>query len=361
MKSQQNKRQGQVGDLNTKSKEELGEILSRQEKLLANKRFIQKLPDKGKKIADFTERIRLALAHNEEEERKQDMLLSVRTELQSKYQQALTQRQPGSAETSQKRRQPGDPNPRSDQEMDASPLIPHIQKSNLGDTMQDPTVPKIPAGKTRAPQAGGDDGAALDSDRTKENDLTEALQRVHLCDHSSGMAESPKDTSNTSATSNPFLGRQPQKKPHYIEVLERTEKDPATRRQKFKPNQFAHNTGSSTSGSLSPSQSPGGLLPSPVLSVEARKERDRKHIDEITAARLPLLHYSPAKLLTLEQSANLQREQTRKHQELQAKLAAQKLSEGLRLRTGSYVVEGGPMGAYREVHDDGAQLSSEED
>lgn len=48
-------------------------------------------------------------------------------------------------------------------------------------------------------------------------------------------------------------------------------------------------------------------------------------------------------------------------QELQAKLAAQKLSEGLRFSTGSYVVEGGLLGAYREVHDDGAQLSSEED
>ena len=48
-------------------------------------------------------------------------------------------------------------------------------------------------------------------------------------------------------------------------------------------------------------------------------------------------------------------------QDLQAKLAAQKLSEGLRFSTGSYVVEGGPLGAYREVHDDVAQLSSEED
>lgn len=48
-------------------------------------------------------------------------------------------------------------------------------------------------------------------------------------------------------------------------------------------------------------------------------------------------------------------------QELQAKLAAQKLSEALRFSTGSYVVEGGSLGTYREVHDDGAQLSSEED
>lgn len=28
---------------------------------------------------------------------------------------------------------------------------------------------------------------------------------------------------------------------------------------------------------------------------------------------------------------------------------------------GSYALDGGPMAAYREVHDEGAQLSSEED
>uniref|UniRef100_A0A8C8FLH1 Uncharacterized protein n=1 Tax=Oncorhynchus tshawytscha TaxID=74940 RepID=A0A8C8FLH1_ONCTS len=285
---------GQVGVLKTKSKEELGELLSRQDKLLSNKGFIQTLSDKGKKISDFLERLCLALAHNG---MKQDMLSSVRTELQSKYQQTLTQRQRGSQnkpETSQHRRQAGDTAPGNVQGLDS--------------------------------------------------DLAEALQRVTLSDHSTGSSGSPKDTFNRPATSNPFLGRQPQKKPQYIEVLARTEKDPAMRRQKYKPNLFAHNTDGSPSGSLSPSQSPGGLLPSPVLSVEARGERDRKHIDDVTAARLPLLHYSPAQLLTLEQSADLLLEQTRKHQDLQAKLAAQKLSEGL-----------------REVHDNVAQLSSEED
>jgi len=48
-------------------------------------------------------------------------------------------------------------------------------------------------------------------------------------------------------------------------------------------------------------------------------------------------------------------------QELQAKQAAQKLADGLRIRMETYNPEGGPLEAYREVHDDGAQLSSEED
>uniref|UniRef100_A0A8C7LFI6 RNA polymerase II subunit M n=1 Tax=Oncorhynchus kisutch TaxID=8019 RepID=A0A8C7LFI6_ONCKI len=345
-------RQGQVGVLKTKSKEELGELLSRQDKLLSNKGFIQTLPDKGKKISDFAERLCLALAHNEEEEMKQYMLSSVRTELQSKYQQTLIQRQRGSQnkpETSKHRRQAGDTAPGNVQGLDVSPLSPNVQESKIVDTLQEDSVSKVSAAETlEVAQAGVDAGASLDSDRTKESDLAEAFG-------------SPKDTFNRPATSNPFLGRQPQKIPQYIEVLARTEKDPAMRRQKYKPNLFAHNTDGCPSGSLSPSQSPGGLLPSPVLSVEARREQDRKHIDDITAARLALLHYSSAQLLTLEQSANLLLEQTRKHQDLQAKLAAQKLSEGLRFSTGSYVVEGGPLGAYREVHDDVAQLSSEED
>lgn len=48
-------------------------------------------------------------------------------------------------------------------------------------------------------------------------------------------------------------------------------------------------------------------------------------------------------------------------QELQAKLATQKLSEGLKISMGSYTPDGGPLAAYREVHDEGSHLSSEED
>ncbi|XP_054473707.1 protein GRINL1A isoform X2 [Anoplopoma fimbria] len=119
-----------------------------------------------------------------------------------------------------------------------------------------------------------------------------------------------------------------------------------------------HRSDISPSGSSSPSQSSEGSLP---LSAQARKERDRKHLDDITAARLPPLHHSPAQLLSLDESAVLLKDQTKKQQELQAKLAAQKLSEGLKISMGSYTPDSGPMAAYREVHDEGAQLSSEED
>ncbi|CAL8351826.1 unnamed protein product [Merluccius merluccius] len=88
---------------------------------------------------------------------------------------------------------------------------------------------------------------------------------------------------------------------------------------------------------------------------------DRKHLDDITAARNPPLHHDPAKLLSLEESAVLLAEQTRKHQELQSRLASQKLNEALKVSMGGYVADTGPMAAYREVQDNEAQLSSEED
>lgn len=65
------------------------------------------------------------------------------------------------------------------------------------------------------------------------------------------------------------------------------------------------------SSESSPSHSSEGSLP---LSAQARRERDHKHLDDITAAKLPPLHHSPAQLLTLEESTVLLKEQTKKQQ-----------------------------------------------
>ncbi|KAL0188310.1 hypothetical protein M9458_015409, partial [Cirrhinus mrigala] len=57
-------------------------------------------------------------------------------------------------------------------------------------------------------------------------------------------------------------------------------------------------------------QASGSTTP---LTAEARRQRDRKHLDDITAAKLPPLHHSPAQLLSLEESAVLLQQQTKKH------------------------------------------------
>lgn len=67
--------QGYIGDLESKRKFELQELLERQNKLLANKSFILKLPDKGEKIKVFRDRIIKQLEHRNEVE-KAAVLLS---------------------------------------------------------------------------------------------------------------------------------------------------------------------------------------------------------------------------------------------------------------------------------------------
>ncbi|KAK7176504.1 hypothetical protein R3I93_000666 [Phoxinus phoxinus] len=335
-------RQGEVGDLRSKSKDELLEILSRQEKLLSNKRFVQSLPDKGKKIADFVVKVHLALGHLEEEERKQANLISVRTELQAKYQQALANRST-------------DKPLGSNLDMiipshDGEEANVNIDEANIQENgglfgREESLTSRPQAAETLGTAAGNATASLM-----KDTELVEAFGRVTLAENNNA---SNQGTIKTLPSSKPFLGNPLQKKPHYIELLERTEKSVNMRKPRFKPNQL-----SVKSTSTSPSVASGSTTP---LTAEARRQRDRKHLDDITSAKLPPLHHSPAQLLSLEESSELQQEQTRRHLELQAKQAAQKLADGLSIRMENYNPEGGPLEAYREVHDDGAQLSSEED
>ncbi|GAA6227803.1 protein GRINL1A [Lates japonicus] len=351
MSSSWTERQGQVGDLRNQSKEELQELLLRQEKILSNRRLLQTLPDKGKKISKFAEKVRLAIEHHDEEERRQSLVSAARTEFQSKYQQAFTMQKraiPNTPAASHQNRQSEAAVGDVVHERETSPVSAHVQESATLDKDE-------AAGETMETAAAG---PSLNSDETKEGDLVKALERVKLSETSTGISSKSKDPLNSTARDNYFLRKQTPKKPHYVTVLEESEKTSAPRKQKFKPNQLPHRGDISPSGSSSPSQSSEGSSP---LSAQARRERDRKHLDDITSAKLPPLHHSPAQLLCLEESAILLREQTKKQQELQAKLAAQKLSEGLKISIGSYSPDGGPMAAYREVHDEGAQLSSEED
>ncbi|TNN87497.1 DNA-directed RNA polymerase II subunit GRINL1A [Liparis tanakae] len=331
--------QGDVGDLGKQSSAELHELILRQEKMLSNKRFLQSLPDKGKKIKDFVERLRLAVERHNEEERKQSLASAARTEFQSKYQQAFLSRQHAAAS--------GD----AVQEEETSPVSDQMLENTL-DEQQDPLVSSAAAGETMETAAAGD---SLNNDETKESDLAEALGRIKLSETSSSSSNKFRDSLNSTARDTYVPN-----KPNYLTVLERTENTSVIRRQQFKPNQLPHRSDLSPSGSSSPVQSSEGLLP---LSAHKKKEQDRKHLDDITSARLPPLHYSPVQLLSLDESAVLLKEQTKRQQELQAKQAAQKLSEGLKISMGSYTPDSGPMAAYREVRDEEAELSecSEED
>ncbi|XP_067341973.1 protein GRINL1A isoform X2 [Channa argus] len=354
MSSSWTERQGQVGDLRKKSREELQELLLRQEKILSNRRLIQTLPDKGKKIAELAEKVRLAIEHHDEEEKRQSLVSAVRTEVQSKYQQAFTMQQsaiPNTPAFFGQNRQSDTAAGDAVQEREASPVLADVHQSTTFVEQKDQFVSKSIAGEAMVTAAAG---TSLNSDQTKEGELVEALERVRLSKTITGFSNEPTNPLNSTAKDNYFLRKETTEKTHYFTVLEKSERTSAPRKQKFKPNQNYV----LSSGSSSPNQSSGGSSP---LTPQARREQDRKHLDDITAAKLPPLHHNPAQLLSLEESAILLKEQMKKQQELQAKLAAQKLSEGLKVSMGSYTPDGGPMAAYREVCDEGAQLSSEED
>lgn len=346
-------RQGYTGDLQSKSREELCEMLHRQEKLLSNKRFIQSLPDKGKKISDFAERIRLALAHHEEEERRRHMLSFARTEFQSKYQQALSQRQPGIRTEA--------PKPLSDltrevlQGSSSTPVTVNQQNIQLKAPLTDRNVSAMelnnPAAVSVVKVSNASVGSTMTSDTIEENELVDALEKVSLAGGTvSPSSVSPAERGDIGGA-NPFCSNQ--KKPHYIDVLEKIERSRPVRKPKFKPCQLLQKSDGSPGDS-----SPGGT---PQLSADARRLRDRKHLDDITSARLPPLHHTPTQLLSLEESVTLQQEHNRKQKELEAKTAARRLRERLGMCMTSYSPEVGQDAGYRESRDDGAQLSSDED
>ncbi|KAM4592352.1 protein GRINL1A [Odontesthes bonariensis] len=343
MSSSRTERQGEVGNLRNQSKEELQELLLRQEKILSNKRLLQTLPDKGQKIRDFAEKVRLAVEQHSEEERRQSLVSAAKAEFLSKYQQPFTSQQCAVSTAPAPSHQVGNSEDAvggAEQERETSPASANLQENTLLGNQQVQVVSSATSVETMETTVAG---AFLNSD---ESELVDALDRVTLSQTKT--SESKHQLNNRPRDKPP--------KPNYISVLEKAEMSSAPRKQRFKPNQLPHRNDVSPSDSLS--QSSGSASP---LSAQARREQDKKHLDDITAARMPPLHYDPAKLLSLEESAILLREQTKKQQELQAKLAAQKLSEGLKISMGSYTPDGGPMAAFREVCDEGDQLSSEED
>lgn len=66
--------QGYIDDLEKKPKFILEELLERQNKILANKNFISKLPDKGEKIVNFCNKILKELEHRSEVEKAANLL-----------------------------------------------------------------------------------------------------------------------------------------------------------------------------------------------------------------------------------------------------------------------------------------------
>lgn len=331
-------------------------MLRRQERLLHNGKFICKLPDKGKKILDSVARLKTAIAEREELRRESEVLHTV--SLDCKPRQEAVE---FVDEDTCRAQAP-------DQTLDTSSQIPSCssvdnidlskttsQRHEVGHPAQkageeaveveDP-VNKHPAcssetaGHLSQPQVEGQPSSS-------DNLFIERLQRITISDPGEHQSEE-----NTNAELLTSLRSGPQnKKPHYMEVLEMRARNPLPPSQKFKTNVLP----SQQNDSSSHCQRRG----SPISSQE-RRLRDKQHLDDITAARLLPLHHMPAQLLSIEESLALQKQQKQSYEEMQAKLAAQKLAERLNIKMQSYNPEGTTSGKYREVTDEDDELSSDE-
>ncbi|XP_073474908.1 protein GRINL1A [Aquarana catesbeiana] len=391
---------GAVGDVVGKTVEELMEILERQEKILCNRNFIARLPDRGKKILDYTEKVRAAIAEHKRLQKTSDLLSKFKLKFEEKQNEIKEKAQislpvdkktlalpaetlqntssNSPANVSERKNKPNTGTFATPSEAECKSNIntensslslenssktenlfykdtssPSLSKFTLheedrsnadtavttftANTMSEMShktivvdAGSLPVHEDRSQKTAKNDASAAD-------DLADSLKMISI----NGSAERGSDDSSNQPKnpSNPYT------KSHFLDVIEKRAKSPVHRKEKFKTNRLPSNSNSST-----PDQSPGERALR--LSAEERRAQDRKHLDDITAARLPPLHYLPALQLPLEESLTLQIEQNKRYEEKQAKFAAQRLFEKLNIKMEPYNPEGDSYMKYQDQRDE---------
>ncbi|XP_044135638.1 protein GRINL1A [Bufo gargarizans] len=321
--------QGPAGELRGKTLGELTEILERQEKLLSNKKFIAKLPDRGKKISDYAEKVRTSIAELNRRQNAIDLLSAFKSQFQEH-----------------------ECNIRKNAEISEDQGT-HVS-SNVGEGEETTSIPAHGKSlgfahelETSSSPMKITEETCCDDSRTDENSadaLANSLKVISIQESGAKARNGPSETTVDEKTrSSP--GTSGAKKSHYIDVIEKRSMSPVRRKEKFRTNRLPSDSNCST-----PNQSPGDKVL--IMSPEERKLHDRKHLDDITAARLPPLHHSPAQLLPLEESLALQMAQKVTYEEKQAKYAAQKLFEKLNIKMGPFNPEGDSYMKYRDPRAD---------
>uniref|UniRef100_A0A8B9CQ76 Myocardial zonula adherens protein n=1 Tax=Anser brachyrhynchus TaxID=132585 RepID=A0A8B9CQ76_9AVES len=348
---------------------------------LPSRKFIDRLPDKGKKISDFAEKLKLAILQEEELARTAELLTAVRLEFQANQEKANTSKQQVTLkEDTLSQEDSSALNKNSNIKVvskisfqkqeaecigqDATKTALENQRS-LRDDDKIKTVSKdqglfcevVSKSATSShlkndqqiSQSSADESTESTGATDNSRDtLVDAFQKVTIADGDNSGKVLEKEQNVAKRKGNIFGSLHP-KTPHYIEVLESRAKNPVIKKSKFKTNVLSGEQSGSSHGSSS-SQSPGGFG-SPI-TTEERRLRDKKHLNDITAARLPPLHHAPAKLLSIEESIAIQIQQKEAYEEMQAKLAAQKLAERLNIKMTSFEPEGEATMQYREVRDE---------
>ncbi|XP_055664482.1 myocardial zonula adherens protein isoform X4 [Falco peregrinus] len=345
------------------------------------RKFIARLPDKGKKISDFAEKLTLAIFQEEEIARTAELLSAVRLEFQVKQEEIDTSKQqiilnkdtPNCDNSSvfHENCNVEEVSETSSQRQEAECIEPDATNTALENQRtkrkndKDKTVMKdqslfcdvVPKSATsshlkneqQVSKSNTEDGrettGALDNSK---DTLVDAFRNITIVDGDNS-EKVLEEEQNVAKHKGNIFGNVHPKTPHYIEVLEARSKNPVIKKSKFKTHVLSGEQSGSSHGSSS-SQSPGGSGFS--ITSEERRLRDKKHLNDITAARLPPLHHSPAKLLSIEESIAIQIQQKEAYEEMQAKLAAQKLAERLNIKMLRFEPEGEASMQYREVRDE---------
>ncbi|XP_059808540.1 protein GRINL1A [Hypanus sabinus] len=380
------------GELGGMSKGELEELLRRQLKLKANKKFIQNLPDKGKRINEFIQKLETAIAYHEEVEQMAEALSAVKLEFQMKQDvaeifanESVTSTQTAGQVVSNKSVQKDtsalskidvkggvkkeisevcienqEPSPERATALEREQAICHTAKAAVkNENSLDNQNTKQEVNKHTDLQIATN---VIGTDFDKTADLiSDKFGAIFLMENEHSkvqkkIPEEPTIADNMKLNDNPFwtLHHQMKKTPHYIDVLQQRAINPVVKKAQFKTN-----CPLSGSPGSSPDQSPGRS--ELKLSPAERRLRNQKHLDDITAARLPPLYHSPAQLLSVEESAKLQMAQKEKYESAQAKFAAERLTQRANIKVVTFDLEHEATPIHQGYRDPGDSSSSEDD
>lgn len=232
------------------------------------RKFIDRLPDKGKKISDFAEKLTLAILQEEELAKTAELLSAVRLEFQVKQEEINTSKQQviinedtlNREDTSvfnensnikevseiSSERQEAEAieqdatntaleNPRTQRKKDKVKTVTKDQNLFCEVVSKSATSSHVKSDQ-QVSQSNTEDGtestAALDSSK---DPLVDAFRKVAIVDGDSSEKVLGKEQNVAKHTGNIFGSLHP-KTPHYIEVLESRAKNPVIKKSKFKPN-----------------------------------------------------------------------------------------------------------------------------
>lgn len=314
--------QGYVGNLQQKTLPELQELLDRQEKILVKPKFLESLPDKGEKVKIFAQTLHQLISE------RQDSGISSQDSgrMSPSSASGVCQLQPTLYA--------------KEKHSDFAKLRDHSNPSMLVVDTQESVLDALSQPRGRFTE--DTEESFLTEDSSQRQDATEVLS-----ERLQGMVMS--DTPNGKTT--PRLGREVQGGeaggevmfPNSYEIVMRSNAENKGRRPLFKPN--------STLKVSSVKDLPEQFKPKAKVEDEetavpgsqfvktsdqrgagAEKIGSQLTTHEESAVRPHVYHFASAKLISVEDSIELQRQQRQHLEKVQAEHAAERLAERLHIK-----------------------------